>query len=1268
MSLKSQLSHLMPVVEACNILGEDLVSRIVSCLIELQQRTAVVRDDSRSRTMNDNKDIAEDTSFLIRAMMYRMNPQTPTSLDSNNETARQIRTSNLHHHIPPPIRDAWNKLSSPALMLDKLTLIKFLVPSCAQPHPGPGGHMGLFDCLTYALQTKNVQSSGGGNEPSLVGIPDIIIFLAICKQYSELKYNPKEDRLDNNNPSSDPNNKHPTAVIKMCQWMFLVYDGFKKNNMLLRDTLHRFLSDVYGENVYERHPQKRILDTIFSKATHLSSRDLQLTSREFINSVTETMTYSPYPTHFLLDWMAALAHAFVPPSQEPKTTTTFLQTIDQQVRWLPRILEQYELAEHRLYEIKRKFHSLVETSTEVIQGDPMNVEEAPSSSNTTNTIIVPKQSIHRAAFERAICTPSDELGHGGYLPVEIARKIFAYVGNMTATHGMEEEAIDAAKNVAQTQVFWDFTHVLQFGGICVRVVDEDVSLVRWILQLVGGKRATTLSKSQVAELIVLLCQHMQFRLNADQWHLDVETDDDAEAYDENNLDINAARKLDLVPEKWGAGNGKAERTVPTQILVDHLFQQVGSKDDILTFDQLLAWYNGAESKDEQRLGPFIKELRLICSVLFGVPPKLASMEESIINEITRRHKSRYPQTELSRRGPRGTVWYIIDDNWLLSWQAVVKKISFTPDDEKDLRDQASEGLSPRHLSKISNRKLLRDNASLALRVDIKWRSEYEIIPPLAWSALQAWYDGGPPLYRTVVPYVPSSSADGKANTIKTENEIELYPFFVKMFLCDASSKGEARPFQQGVPVSRVNPVQTLLIRLCKGLDISVNMARLWVMDSIASASFTGEESKSGEGEWLLEKDQNIVEQRKKRMGENASSSNFALLLEVKDEESGLWPRGINGKEWSFSKNDPDSTENGDGIVGLYNMGNTCYLNASIQCLSHTPIFRDYFNSKCYLNDINTTNPLGHEGRLAQVSAVLINKLWERFNQHVAHQPKRVIAPGSYAPVNAPALTPKTFKESLGKFNEHFAGNEQHDAQELLAFLLGGLSEDLNRIQDKPYIQAPDSDGRPDHELADIWWSNHLKREMSIIVALFTGQYKSLLKCKSCKYESARFEPFTFLQVPLPEDDTIPISLTFYPKEEGEDAVKYSLRVHNNGTLYDVLIALAKTLYTDEQESVNDDGGEGEVTDTQTEVKEEELEAKYADLARNMAVVDMRDGYISKIAPVSRTVPDLNPCMRVFAHIEIHPKRIHGACQIYMAKTQEKYLRFMFILWILYPRC
>lgn len=54
-------------------------------------------------------------------------------------------------------------------------------------------------------------------------------------------------------------------------------------------------------------------------------------------------------------------------------------------------------------------------------------------------------------------------------------------------------------------------------------------------------------------------------------------------------------------------------------------------------------------------------------------------------------------------------------------------------------------------------------------------------------------------------------------------------------------------------------------------------------------------------------------------------------------------------------------------------------------------------------------------------------------------------------------------------------------QELLAFLLDGLHEDLNRVKNKPYVEAKDGDGRPDDEVADEYWRNHVARNDSIIV-------------------------------------------------------------------------------------------------------------------------------------------------------------------------------------------
>ena len=54
-------------------------------------------------------------------------------------------------------------------------------------------------------------------------------------------------------------------------------------------------------------------------------------------------------------------------------------------------------------------------------------------------------------------------------------------------------------------------------------------------------------------------------------------------------------------------------------------------------------------------------------------------------------------------------------------------------------------------------------------------------------------------------------------------------------------------------------------------------------------------------------------------------------------------------------------------------------------------------------------------------------------------------------------------------------------QELLAFLLDGLHEDLNKVKRKPYIELKDSDSRPDDEVAEELWNYHKARNDSVIV-------------------------------------------------------------------------------------------------------------------------------------------------------------------------------------------
>ena len=200
-----------------------------------------------------------------------------------------------------------------------------------------------------------------------------------------------------------------------------------------------------------------------------------------------------------------------------------------------------------------------------------------------------------------------------------------------------------------------------------------------------------------------------------------------------------------------------------------------------------------------------------------------------------------------------------------------------------------------------------------------------------------------------------------------------------------------------------------------------------------------------------------------------------------------------------------------GLCGLHNIGNTCYMNTALQCLSHLESLTHYFLTREFEAHINRQNPLGSGGLLARAYASLLAGLWEGSERSIA---------------------PYDLRKVMIKLEPQFGGFQQHDCQEFLNFVLDRLHEDLNRVITKPITPVVEGNGTDDARVAAEAWANHLKRNQSVIVDLIHGQCKSTLICPQCARVSITFDPFMTHTLQLAHFEARRISVLFVPINPG----------------------------------------------------------------------------------------------------------------------------------------
>ncbi|VVB02942.1 unnamed protein product [Arabis nemorensis] len=500
----------------------------------------------------------------------------------------------------------------------------------------------------------------------------------------------------------------------------------------------------------------------------------------------------------------------------------------------------------------------------------------------------------------------------------------------------------------------------------------------------------------------------------------------------------------------------------------------------------------------------------------------------------------------------GDTFYLITQRWWQEWIEYVNQDQpCNTNDGSSLSEHCDSAGSNtlKKPSRIDNSDLIYDSAledpSNACEIldTLQEGRDYVLLPQEVWNQLRSWYGGGPTLARRVI----------SSGLSQTELAVEVYPLRLQLLLMPKSDHSAIR-------ISKKETIRELHRRACEIFDLNSEHVRIWDYYGHQKYSLMNDLDKTLD-DANLQMDQDILVEMLDFNG-TASSAHIQSVQEngLVDEDSTsilIEPSksslsaagGFNSNRNVFRSGSVEVSQSFDstysstgvttrgataGLTGLLNLGNTCFMNSAIQCLVHTPEFASYFQED-YHQEINWQNPLGMVGELALAFGDLLRKLW--------------------APGRTP-IAPRPFKAKLARFAPQFSGYNQHDSQELLAFLLDGLHEDLNRVKHKPYINSRDADGRPDEEVADEFWANHIARNDSIIVDVCQGQYKSTLVCPLCKKVSVTFDPFMYLSLPLQFNTTRAITVTVFSYDKTALPSTITVNVAKQGRCRDLTHALA----------------------------------------------------------------------------------------------------------------
>ena len=192
--------------------------------------------------------------------------------------------------------------------------------------------------------------------------------------------------------------------------------------------------------------------------------------------------------------------------------------------------------------------------------------------------------------------------------------------------------------------------------------------------------------------------------------------------------------------------------------------------------------------------------------------------------------------------------------------------------------------------------------------------------------------------------------------------------------------------------------------------------------------------------------------------------------------------------------------------GLSNVGLTCYMNSTLQCLLHIVELSYYIvNSynefkREYLNIIAKTET---KGQLSdEYKKILDNVLIEKEEK------------GFFRNFRSDSFEPWEFNKLIGRLNPQFKRYEANDAKDLIIYLLQEMHEELNYYGGKRLDKIPKCNQLNEADAFNFFYEVNSTLNFSIISYLFWGIVKQTTTCSVCKNKLYNFQYFQYLSFPL----------------------------------------------------------------------------------------------------------------------------------------------------------